>query len=244
MKLSLPIILFIFSISCYARFTDYIDGKWYSCDAWTVNDAGDTLFQSKMCGFKVWYSYNKKHQQTGYRMSDGTTCKISYTLNGRIKGEDCSDGGWYRKKYNSKGQVVLWEDWRTLTIYEYDNLGNEIYSKTTRDENWGTLSGTTERWNEYNSDNILVKTIYSSGEIDEFYNDGTAKYRLRLIDHSPFKEWFDLHGYVVRDSSKDGDYHYENRYDQYGMIVYEGRGKRMYKYFSQDNTIYKCISEN
>lgn len=231
MKILLTSILLIFSISCCAIPTDYIDGKWYSCQAWTVNDAGDTLFYSSSNGWKVWISYNKKHQKTGYRWSYGTTAKIAYTLNGHIQREDWSDGTWFRKKYNSKGQVVLFEGRGIRTIYEYDSLGNEIYSKETN-ENWKNMVGTTELWNEY-------------------YSDGTIKYKYRevkfddgsMVTKYIGKEWFDTHGYVVMDSSFDGVNHYVNKYDQYGMIIYEGKERTWYTYFRKDDTFYKCIDD-
>lgn len=246
MKFLFTSILLIFSISCCARPTDYIDGKWYSCDAWTVNADGDTIFKSLTTGFKAWYSYNKSHQLMKYRNSDGTVCKYSYTKTGLMRGEDCSDGDWFRKHYNSKGQLVKAEDWRTIQMYEYDNDGNQIYGKTIRGENWGDWAGTVEWWNEYSANNILAKTMYSTGKIEEFYNDGTIKYRERTID-GPFnkktllKEWFDSHGCVVMDSSAYGVEHYDNKYDHYGMIIYEGKGRTWYTYFTKDDTIYKCI---
>lgn len=251
MKFLLTSILLIFSISCCAKPTDYIDGKWYSCDAWTVNSAGDTIFTSHTSGYKAWYSYNKQHQLLKYRNSDGDVCKYSYTNTGLLRGEKCSDGYWYRNHYNSKGQLVKVENWRTIWLYEYDNDGNQIYGKIIADENWGTLAGTTEWWNEYSANNILVKTMYSSGKIEEFYSDGTIKYREVEIDELVnegstyiLKEWFDSHGYAVMTSSKRGVYHYDNKYDQYGRIIYEGKARTWYTYFSKDDTIYKCIDTN
>jgi hypothetical protein len=173
-----------------------------------------------------------------YRTSEGNVCKHSYTKTGLLRGEDCSDGHWYRNHYNSKGQLVKVEDWRTILLYEYDNDGNRIYGK----------AGTTEWWNEYSANNILVKTMYSTGKIEEFYSDGTIKYQELDIDEpigggSPYimKLWYDSHGYIVKISDNYDIRHYDNKYDQYGRIIYEGYEDIWYTYFSKDDTIYKCI---
>lgn len=226
MKKIIAAIILLIAASVLAEPTDYIDGKWYTCDTWTVNAAGDTLFTSNMYGTKTWYSYNKKHQRTGFRMSDGTKCRDSYTASGNRKGEHCSDGDWYTYKYNRKGQLIQVEDWRTRMTLDYDRSGNVIHKKIFLDVNWDEEAGTAEIWNEYNSDNALVKTIHSDSH-------GYIS-----------KKWFDEHGYAVRDSSRFGDRHFENKYDQNGMIVYEGMSRRAYKYFQQEDTMYRCIDEN
>lgn len=255
--------------------TDYIDGKWFRCPAVvTYNENSDTI-QIREYGHTTEYHYDgngrqqyrKIYEDNGYH----STTRYSYDSNGRlVEGKS----RWFRFtfKRDAAGHVI--EEARFIrgsldgkSFNTYDTEGNKIYQKTTN----GNGVVQSETWYNY-SDNVMVSSLLlykdkSYSEINEYYPDGTVRYKKSSYtgNYSTYikencgtecvavqENWYTPHGdeqkhvwvlYNETDEVVDSDeFTYEIEYDSLGRIVRNGFGDK-FIYFERGNTVYRCYDE-
>lgn len=242
-------IIISFALTIIAKPTDYIDGKWYTCDVVETNANGDTVFSSNMYGGKVWYNFNKKNQLVSYKMM-GVTCNISYTSFGKKKEEKCSDGKTTSKyTYDEQKRLIkINTSFGITTNYSYDDNGNLIHKNETMHGDYGKI---TDEYYEYNG-NILISSKLTTTDSEgypienvytEYFENGQKKYEKKNRSNEETETWFDSYGNKMRLVTEEDDITYNNEYDNQGRIIFNDSEKVYYKYFKKNNVNYKCIDK-
>lgn len=214
-------------------YTDYINGKWYSCDSWVVNAAGDTVFMKKYNGnFKVWRKFDENHREVYVKMNDGTECYTEYNEAGKPTSETCSHGGNNIYTYDNKNRLIRYESTGKYTktiVYEYDGNSDRVIH---------TINSLGDSWTEYENGK-KARVLHSNGQEEGFYPDGKRKY-FKAEDGGVL--YYDHNGEVNGMMTPDGEMrNYNNQYDPTGkFIIYDARHKIWFKYFSRKDTTYKC----
>lgn len=235
----LPGILLVPVLLMAADYTDYINGKWYKCDSWVVDAAGDTVYKKLVGGrFQSWVTYNDNHQKVYTKLKDGSECYMEYNEAGKPKSEVCSNGNNGTYTYDSRNRLIKYEYEgvpSSTVLYEYDgNSDRVIHTMFT-----GGFLGDGESWLEYDRNNNLLKEIHSNGMEKGYYPNGKERY-FKTPDGTIL--WYDERGYQTAMEYDDGRkvVYDKNLYDKRGRILYEGRNKTWYSYYTKHDTTFMC----
>ena len=188
MKKIILAIAVLAAMVCAGDYTHNFDGKWYACDEYVLNAAGDTLEEvtyinafttedHKQFKLVTKNKYNGKHQKISWRDNAGGYGKLAYNKIGKIA------------KYT---YVDHWDNNKVVTKrYTYDDNGILIKFQ----------KGDYTEWYNTSISGRRLTSEDSNGNVAEYYPDGELKsikgYDVNLT--YPQQEYDHL-GRVVKDS--------------------------------------------
>ena len=216
------------------EFTDFIDGKWYTCYSWVVDAAGDTVYKKNHGRYKDFYKYDSAHRVVHHSSTYGFECFYTYTESGKILEETCDNGFNKKYKYDHLDKLIMATTEKNTTTYDYDGNSKNLIHEKTVDE-WSNVIE--EIWHEYDFKKNEERRMFKRGLEQIYRKNGTIKYQKNPDGE---ETWFDNKGYIIKEKDKNGKVEqFENRYDSRGRILYAGYAG--YRYLTKSDTSYMCI---
>ena len=195
MKKIILAISILAAMACATNYTHNFDGKWYDCNEYVLNAAGDTLEEityfsadetadHKPFTRVIKNKYNGKHQKISWRDNAGGYGKLAYNKFGKLAKHTYAD---------------YWYNYKVVTErYTYDDDGILIKFQKGNNIVWYTNSISGRR----------LKAEDSDGNIAEYYPNGSIKRltdRYRSFENTYPQTEYDHLGRIVKTE-------YGNRY--------------------------------
>ena len=216
-------------------YTDYLDGKWYQCESWVVDAAGDTVYRRDLSGNRQHYKYDDQHNQVYWMNHHQEECFYTFTDTGKQLSTKCSNGTLSEFFYDNLGRMIRIEGKKSDVFLEYDGETDRVIHGRIVDKS-GQI--TDESWYENDVKKNERKLINKDGEVTTFRPlDGPVKY---LNENGHFELWHDDKGNVIKRRNKNGITEFKNKYDSKGRIIYNGFYDQWFRYFTKKDTSYKC----